>query len=186
MNVEKFDIVDLQDKPTGELITKVKAHETGAPHRVAAVFVFDDDDNLLMQVHKGMKGQLDHTVGGHVSAGEDYHTAAVREMYEEIGLKAQLKEVALSVKSDEQFEGGKHFHMFGIFEAKTVPGWQFKAHDEVDELIPKPIADIVKDMQANPDKFTRGFLNTMQAYLEAKELPHSIDARALLKGRPGP
>ncbi len=186
MTKEQFDVVDLNDRPTGQLITKEAAHRTGAPHRVAAVFVFDDNRNLLLQVHEGHGGQLDHTVGGHVSSGEDYKTAAVREMKEEVGLEVSLEVVELHVMSDERFEGYNYFHFFGIFEAKADKNWQFVPHDEVKQLILMKLEAVVARMKKDPDKFTRGFINTLDAYLKAKKLPYAIDKRSLLKDRKGP
>jgi len=183
MSDEKFDVVDLNDDPTGELTTKKVAHRDGVPHRVAAVFVFDNDNNLLLQVHEAHFGQLDHTVGGHVSAGEDYKTAAAREMKEEIGLDSPLKIVQLHVMSDERFPGFNYFHFFGIFETTANRDWSFVPNDEVKSLTPMRIEKIVKEMQNNPEKFTRGFINTLDAYLRVKKLPVKLDKTELLKDR---
>lgn len=183
MTEEQFDIVDMNDRPTGHLTTKETAHRQGIPHRVAAVFVFDKNNNLLLQVHEGHGGQLDHTVGGHVASGEDYKTAAAREMKEEIGLEAPLETVELHVMSDERFPGFNYFHFFGIYEAITSDSWQFVPHEEVKQLTPVKLPEVVDDMKQNPDKYTRGFINTLDAYLKAKRLPYRLDKEVLLKGR---
>ena len=153
------------------------ADDEGLLHRVVAVFVFDSGDNLLLQSHEKSNGQLDHTVGGHVSAGETYLEAATREMEEEIGLVAPLKVVKMGVFSDEQFPNApdKILHTFGIFETKASAGWQFQPTEEVKKLISVPIEKIVQMMNTQPHKFTRGFINTLDTYIKTKSLPLRID-----------
>ena len=181
---EQFDVTDLVGKDVGRLTTKEVAHSDGSPHRVAAVFVFRND-NLFLPVHLGMNGQLDHNVGGHVFAGEDYKNAAVREMDEEIGLSAPLEIVKLDVLSDERFGDHQFIHLFGIFETKAPENWEFVANDEVNELIPMPLDQIVAQMNQDPDKFTRGFINTLEAYLEARHPNLRINKKELLSKRKG-
>lgn len=175
--MEEIDIVTHDDKPTGQTTTIRLADDEGILHRVVAVFVFDQDNNLLLQVHEKSKGQLDHTVGGHVSAGETYEKAAYREMEEEIGLVAPLRVVKLGVFSDEQFLGApdKILHSFGIYETNIKIGWRFKPTREVKTLIPMSIEEIVTKMNREPYKFTRGFINTLDAYLRAENLPLKVD-----------
>lgn len=177
MSIEQIDVVTPQDKPTGETTSIRKADDEGIPHRVVAVFVFDKDNKLLLQVHEKSGGQLDHSVGGHVSANEGYEQATHREMEEEIGLLAPLRVVKLGVFSDEQFPNApdKILHMFGIFETKTPPGWQFKPTEEVKKLIPMPLEQIVQMMNSTPQKFTRGFINTLDTYIKTKSLPLKIE-----------
>jgi 8-oxo-dGTP pyrophosphatase MutT (NUDIX family) len=181
---EQFDVTDLAGNDVGRLTTKEVAHKDGSPHRVAAVFVFQKGQ-LLLQVHLGMGGQLDHTVGGHVSAGEDYETAAKREMQEEIGLDAPLDVVKLDVLSDERFGEHQFIHLFGIFETQAPDNWSFLPNEEVNELIPMPIEKVVEEMNKNPDQFTRGFINTLEAYLEVKKSNLRINKQELLKNRKG-
>ena len=174
---ELVDEVTRQDIPTSQTTTIREADDQGILHRVAAVFVFDKNGDLLLQVHEKSNGQLDHTVGGHVSAGETYEQAARREMSEEIGLVAPLKTVKLGVFSNEQFPGApdKILHMFGIFEANVKAGWRFKPTTETKKLIPMPIEDVVRKMNQSPKNFTRGFVNTLDTYLNVNNLPFQVN-----------
>ncbi|MDZ7785945.1 MAG: NUDIX domain-containing protein [Candidatus Saccharibacteria bacterium] len=163
-DIEYFDVVDENDRPNGEKTTKAEAHEHRIIHRCAAVFVFNQNGNLYVQEHLKHNNKLDHTVGGHVSAGEDYETAAYREMAEEIGLSGvKLQEVATGYYSDE----GVYIHMFGIFKCTAPKAWEFTPNDEVEVIYPMPVEKIVKQMQSHPEKFTGGFINTMKKYLGA-------------------
>ena len=73
--MELFDLVDKDDNVIGTT-DKLTAHSTKQIHRVAAVYVFNDAGELYVQVHKGSGGLYDNSVGGHVSQGETYATAA--------------------------------------------------------------------------------------------------------------
>lgn len=181
MTIEYFDVVDQHDQLTGTKTTKPEAHAENILHRCVAVYVFDAQGRLYVQSHL-KDGLLDHSVGGHVSAGEDYFTAAHREGEEELNLYDQLlEEVALSVYSDENFNGVdgtfnmRPMHMFGIYECYPDASWKFVPNDEVQKITPMEIADIVAQMNERPGKFTPGFIRTMARYLAIKQLPYELD-----------
>src|SRR5581483_313616 len=112
--IEYFDVVDMQDRPIGKKTTYKESHANGILHRCVAVFVFDKNGLLYVQKRKGITPHLDHTVGGHVSAGEEYSTAAVREAEEEVGLTEKLNPVVTSLYSDETCNPKfKVRHIFG-------------------------------------------------------------------------
>lgn len=88
--IEIFDIVDAEEHVIGQA---PRAHCHGNPsliHRVAHVLVFDEEGRLLLQKRSATKdvqpGKWDTSVGGHLDPGEDYLSAAVREMREELGI----------------------------------------------------------------------------------------------------
>lgn len=146
-----------------------EAHKGALPHRVSAVFVFRPNGNLLLQVHKYYDGLLDHSVGGHVSAGENYEIAAKREMSEELRLNVPIMQVATGVLADEYYKKTARWtkHMFGIFEAKIDDAWEHVPTEEVDRVIEMSLDEVVSEMNKNPDKFLQGFLATMGAYLNS-------------------
>lgn len=162
--MEQFDLVDEQDNVIGTT-DKPTAHGNKQLHRVAAVYVFNDANELYVQVHKSSGGLYDHSVGGHVSKGEDYATAARREAEEELGIKQTLEHLS-TFYSDE----GVYLHMFGLFECTADKSWEFQPNDEVEEIIPMKLDDIRRLMQSSPEKFTSGFINTMLEYCRVKGL----------------
>jgi len=88
--IEIFDIVNAEDQVIGQA-PRTRCH--GNPsliHRVAHVLVFDEAGRLLLQKRSATKdvqpGKWDTSVGGHLDPGEDYLSAAVREMQEELGI----------------------------------------------------------------------------------------------------
>lgn len=162
--MEKFDLVDENDNVIGT-IDKPTAHTNRQLHRVAAVYVFNENGELYVQVHKISGGKFDHSVGGHVSKGENYTVAAKREAKEELGISQSLTYLA-TFYSDE----GTYLHMFGLFECIAEAGWKFIPNDEVEEIIPMKIEDIRTMMKDSPEKFTGGFINTMKEYVRIKGL----------------
>lgn len=86
---ELFDVVDEQDRV---LWTEARAtvHRKGYLHRAVHIFVFNSDGELYLQRRSMNKdtapGKWVSSCSGHVDSGEDYDTAARRELGEEIGL----------------------------------------------------------------------------------------------------
>ncbi len=166
-DLEKVDVVDKNDKLTGQTITMGEAHTSVIPHRISAVLVFRSSGKLLVQVHAWHNRRLDHSVGGHVSAGEDYDTAAKREMEEELGLVIPLSKVAEGVWSDEYYpkDNKRVVHVFGVFVAEVPNDWRFKETEEVDMIVEMTVEEIVAMMNESPDKFLQGFMTSLGAYL---------------------
>jgi isopentenyldiphosphate isomerase len=162
--MEQFDLVDVNDTVIG-ITDKPTAHAEKQLHRVAAVYVFNEGGELYVQVHKSSGSLYDHSVGGHVSKGEDYATAAGREANEELGITQPLTHLA-NFYSDE----GIFLHMFGLFECVAAPTWKFVPNEEVEEIIPMKMAEIRHLMKTNPEKFTGGFINSMREYCKIKNL----------------
>lgn len=164
MSKELFDIVDRNDQVIGTTDKKT-AHELGQLHRVSAVYVFNQAGELYVQVH-GTDGKWDHSVGGHVSKGETYSQAAVREAKEELGIDQPLEELATSLMGDEH----PHMqHLFGLYTCIADPSWEFVPNDEVHEIFPMSIEDIRHAMATGPkERFTRGFRITMDEYVRQK------------------
>lgn len=162
-----LDEVDEHDVPTGRQVTKQEAHDGKLWHRCIAIYVFDPQGRLYMQVHKKGGGLLDHSVGGHVDTGEDYKTAAYREAEEELGLQGEeLTELATGYYSDEAVM----MHRFGIYECHPGPNWKFVPNDEVEEIIPMTLEEVFAKVEASPELFTGGFRNTLKEYRRLKGL----------------
>jgi isopentenyl-diphosphate delta-isomerase len=87
---EMFDICDAEDRVIGQA-TRGEVHALGLLHRAVHIWVYDSSGRLL--VHRRSKHKDEYplrytsSASGHLSTGEDYATAAVRELEEELGLK---------------------------------------------------------------------------------------------------
>ena len=144
---------------------KVNAHKNGELHRVGAVFVFDRQGKLYVQVRKD-SNLYDHSVGGHILKGETFDAGTAREAQEELGIIQPLQKLTVFYS-----DGGLHSqHMFGLYVCVVEPAWKFVPSDEVDEIIPMSLKDIRELMENEPKKFTCGFVDTMSEYVRLRSL----------------
>jgi len=127
-----MDFVNNEDQVIGTC-SKKEIYERHLLHRIVHVWVFGSDGRLLIQkrsrdchfcpLHWSM------AAGGHVDAGEDYETAAKRELKEELGIEALLTFVEKTRYLDPR--GSEKF--ISIF--KTVHDGPFVyPADEVDSI----------------------------------------------------
>lgn len=88
---QKLNIVDERGNIIGEE-TRAHIHEQGLLHREIHIWFFTPHGDVIFQ-HRGKAKDtypdlLDATVGGHVEIGSDYERAALQEMEEETGVRA--------------------------------------------------------------------------------------------------
>jgi isopentenyl-diphosphate Delta-isomerase len=97
MTEEIFDVVDEYDRVIGQAPRSV-VHAEKRLHRAVHVFVFNSRGELLLQKRSATKDEYPlcytSSASGHLSAGEDYETAAPRELQEELGLSGRLEWLA--------------------------------------------------------------------------------------------
>jgi isopentenyldiphosphate isomerase len=95
---ELVDVVDESDRVVGQA-TRAEMRRTNLLHRAVYILVRDSAGRAFVHRRTDSKdvypGYWDVTVGGVVSAGEDYLTAAVRELAEELGIVATTPLVPL-------------------------------------------------------------------------------------------
>jgi isopentenyldiphosphate isomerase len=110
MSEEVFDVVDERDEVVGRR-PRSEVHRLGLMHRAVHVLVFNAAGRVFLQKRSLKKdrqpGVWDSSSSGHVDSGEDYDTCAVRELWEEIGLKLnaapkRLFKLAASAETDQE------------------------------------------------------------------------------------
>ena len=117
---EFLDIVDETGQPTGELEDRETAHAKGVLHRTSHVWLAIKKNGkiqILLQKrakHKSsFPGCYDISSAGHIPAGDSYEISALRELKEELGVKAEEKDLIYcgdrKVIWDDVFFG-KPFH----------------------------------------------------------------------------
>lgn len=86
---ELFDICDADDRVIGQA-RRADVHAQNLLHRAVHVWVIRSDGRLVAQRRSATKDQypnsLTSSASGHLDHGEDYLTAAKRELGEELGL----------------------------------------------------------------------------------------------------
>lgn len=90
---ELIDVLDEKGEKTGRTATRAEVHAKGFWHKIAVVAVLDDKNHILLQQRSKDKvtnpNKWDISAAGHVEAGENALTSAVRETAEEVGIKAE-------------------------------------------------------------------------------------------------
>jgi len=87
---ELFDVVDENDRPIGTMARR-EVHRLKQRHRAVHLLVVNAAGNVFLHKRSMLKdlfpGVWDSSAAGHVGAGEDYDSTAVRELEEELGWK---------------------------------------------------------------------------------------------------
>ena len=156
MPEEIFDVVNERDEVVGNR-SRSEVHRLGLLHRAAHILVFNSRGEVFLQKRSMKKdrqpGLWDSSASGHVDSGEDYDTAAVRELREEIGLVLgrppnRLFKVAAGRETDQEF--------VWVYTCKAEGPFILNP-DEIDEgrwFAPEEVTRLVKEQ---PEEFARAF-----------------------------
>lgn len=154
--IEHVVLVDKQGRETGSM-EKMQAHREGKLHRAFSLFVFNDEDQLLMQQRAFDKyhsaGLWTNTCCSHPRPGEDLLAAAKRRLMEEMGLQCELEEV-FTFTYKAEFENGLTEHEFDhvfIGYSSDLPRIN---PEEVADFRYRSLKDISTAMAAHPDRYT--------------------------------
>ena len=159
MTEELIILVDENDNKVG-LMPKMEAHEKALLHRAFSVFVFNDDNELMLQRRALNKyhspGLWTNTCCSHQRDGETNIEAGVRRLQEEMGFSVPLREV-MSFIYKAPFDNGLTEHEYDYIllgEFNAVPNIN---PAEVAEWKWMKLEDVKEDMQTNPGIYTEWF-----------------------------
>tara|TARA_R110002020_G_scaffold56979_2_gene157099 strand:+ start:2872 stop:3390 length:519 start_codon:yes stop_codon:yes gene_type:complete len=159
MEEERVILVNEQDEKIG-LMPKQEAHEKGVLHRAFSVFIFNNNNELMLQqraLHKyHSPGLWTNTCCSHQRDGESSLEAGKRRLSEEMGFVTDLKETTSFIYK-APFDNGLTEHeldhiLIGNFEGtpniniEEVASWKWMDLEEVK-----------KDIKINPKIYTAWF-----------------------------
>jgi len=158
-NEEWFDVVDEADRVIGRE-TRTIVHQKKLLHRAVHIFVYRPSGELYLQKRSPIKDTAPNkwvsSCSGHVDSGEDYGTAARRELGEELGIPGDsvyLKEVrAVSAVPETGHEFVQLYHM-ADFTGEISPD-----PIEIAEGCWKSPAEIDRWIERAPEEFSLSFL----------------------------
>jgi len=159
MNIEKVVLVDQQDKAIGEM-EKMEAHEKAVLHRAFSVFVFNENDELMLQQRALSKyhspGLWTNTCCSHPRSGETVLEAGHRRLVEEMGFDCEIEKIfdfIYKAKLDKGLTEHEFDHvLFGRYNdvpeinPEEVESWKWMQMD-----------DIATDMKSHPERYTIWF-----------------------------
>jgi isopentenyldiphosphate isomerase len=164
---EILEIVDRQGAVIGLADRAVLHSDPALIHRVVHVLVFNQAGALLLQKRSMKKdiapGKWDTSVGGHINPGEEASAAAVREMYEELGISAGGMELLYTYL----FTNLRESELVTTFRCSRDGHWDGHIdfnRDEIDEVRYWDVSDIQAGIGKNI--FSSHFEQEFRKYLE--------------------
>ena len=153
---ENVILVDQDDNELG-LMEKLEAHRTGKLHRAFSIFVFNRNQELLIQKRAGHKyhsgGLWTNTCCSHPRPGESLEQAAHRRLQEEMGFDCELQLEFHFIYSAD-FENGlvenELDHVFvGKFDSSPILN-----PEEASEWRYVAMAKLQAEIDQHPEDFT--------------------------------
>jgi 16S rRNA (adenine1518-N6/adenine1519-N6)-dimethyltransferase len=164
MAEEIFDVVDHEDRVLYQAPRSV-VHAKKLLHRAVHIFVFNSKGELLVHRRSATKDEspliCTSSASGHLSAGEDYATAAVRELEEELGLRAPVEYLGIFPANG----AATSYEHSGLYRAVTDDRPIFNA-DEILSGEYLTLGKIESMIAENPDDFTHCFRALFRWYVD--------------------
>jgi len=166
---EQIIIVDENDQQIG-MGGKLKVHQDGSLHRAFSIYIFNDQDELMLQQRAKDKyhcgGLWTNTTCSHPRIDEDLSAAAHRRLKEEMGFDTDLKKVTefiYKVGFDNGLTEHEYLHVFiGRYNKdpqlnpEEVQGWKRIKIEELE-----------KEIEENPKAYTYWMEKTLPFINEA-------------------
>lgn len=148
MKEELVILVDKKDQEVG-VMEKMQAHREGLLHRAFSVFIFDQEDNMLLhqrafeKYHSG--GLWTNACCSHPRPGESVQQAADRRLMEEMGFHCPLDRTFSFIYQTEFDNGLTEYELdhvlIGKFdgvpqpEPSEVADWKFVSLDYIQDQL---------------------------------------------------
>jgi len=128
------------------------------------VFAFNKRGDLLLQKRSPLKdlcpGLWDSSVSGHLDSGEDYATAAVRELEEEMGIISAEAPEEIARITPCQETGWEHVRLYRV----RYDGSLRYPSAEVETAVWFPLGELSAWIAARPADFAPGFLECWEKF----------------------
>ncbi|RIA10380.1 isopentenyl-diphosphate delta-isomerase [Flavobacteriaceae bacterium MAR_2010_72] len=156
---EQVILVNENDEKIG-LMPKMEAHEKALLHRAFSVFVFNDNNELMLQqraAHKYHSPSLwTNTCCSHQRDGESNIEAGKRRLMEEMGFVTELTEI-MSFIYKAPFDNGLTEHEFDHVMIGTYNKEPKINSDEVAGWKWMSLEDVKNDIEVSPEQYTAWF-----------------------------
>ena len=160
MNEEKLVLVDKNDNQIG-LMPKMEAHQKGILHRAFSIFIFNSENQILLQKRSSNKyhsgGLWTNTCCSHPRDGENIIDAGSRRLSEEMGIKTELKQ-AFNFTYKAELENGLIEHEYDHVLIGEFNGSPILNKDEAEDWKWVSIEEVRKDIKENETDYTVWFV----------------------------
>ncbi len=157
-------LVNEKDEPVGTM-EKIEAHQKGLLHRAFSVFIFNDNNEMLLQQRAFSKyhsaGLWTNTCCSHPRPGEELISAAKRRLTEEMGIETALThQTSFIYKTDFDNDLTEH-ELDHVFVGKYNSSPQINK-DEVNDYKWINLTELRDWISMRPEDFTSWFKIVMQ------------------------
>ncbi len=160
MSEEKVVLVDKNDNQIG-LMSKMEAHQKGTLHRAFSIFLFNSENQILLQKRSSNKyhsgGLWTNTCCSHPRDEESVIDAGNRRLFEEMGIKIELKE-AFHFTYKAELENGLIEHEYDHVLIGEFNGTPILNKDEAEDWKWISMEDVRKDIVENETDYTVWFV----------------------------
>lgn len=154
MSKEYLDILDENGNKTGKIKLRNEVHRDGDWHKAVHIWIINNKGDILLQRRCASKdshpNMLDISSAGHLQAGDDSLTGAVREIKEELNLDISPNELqfitTLKRKSNKSINN-EFDDLYILRTNKKIEEMQFQK-EEISEIFFVPYKKF-KDMVNN-------------------------------------
>ena len=143
MNKEYFDLLDENGNKTGKIKLRTEVHRDGDWHKAVHIWIINNKGDVLLQRRCATKdsnpNMLDISSAGHLSAGDDSLSGAIRKLKEELNLDVNkeelqfIKTLKCSSKYTSTFINNEFDDLYILRTDKTINDMEFQ-EDEISEI----------------------------------------------------
>lgn len=140
---EYFDLLDENGNKTGKIKLRTEVHRDGDWHKAVHIWIINNKGDVLLQRRCATKdsnpNMLDISSAGHLSAGDDSLSGAIRELKEELNLDVDkedlqfIKTLKRSSKYTSTFINNEFDDLYILRTDKTINDMKFQ-EDEISEI----------------------------------------------------
>lgn len=167
--MESFDVLDEFGNKTGKTKLREEVHRDGDYHRSVHIWVVNENNEILLQRRckdkDSFPNMLDISCAGHLSAGDDSLTGAIRELKEELNLDVEkedlqfLKTFKRNCIFNETFIDNEYNDVYFLRTDKKIEDMKYQ-ESEISEIFyvsypdfKKMIEKKQKDLLLYPEEF---------------------------------
>lgn len=157
MSKEYFDILDENGHKTGKTKLRSEVHRDGDWHKAVHIWIINNNGDILLQRRCATKdsnpNMLDISSAGHLSAGDDSLSGAIRELKEELNIDVKpedlqfIKTLKRSSKYTETFINNEFDDLYILRTNKRIEDMKYQK-EEISEIFYVPYKEF-KEMIKN-------------------------------------
>lgn len=167
MERNKVVLVDKDNNPIGQM-DKLQAHMEGKLHRAFSIFIFNDQNELLLQQrasHKYHGANLwSNTCCSHPQWGDDLMESAQERLGYEMGMHCALKWIYNFIYNERVENNLIEHELDAIFIGHSNENPKINP-EEVSDFKWISMDNLLRDMKANPDNYTIWFKQVLPELL---------------------